>query len=89
MMTINSITTKAGTVLVSVIIKNAWHLLSAGEQGCATLDKLPWVPAVLWRACASVRAMGEYLEGLAERTAGRLGIDIMDVLDHVTAARIG
>jgi hypothetical protein len=84
-----SITTKTTIILLTATLDSAWALIRASRRLYAALDKLPWVPAALWRACRRVETFGQYLEALAERTAQRLGIDIMDVLEPVVAARIG
>jgi hypothetical protein len=83
-----SITTKTIIVLLTAILDSAWAMIHTSQRGDAALDRLPWVPAVLWSAVRRVGTFGEYVEALVEKTAERLGIDIMDVLEPVLAARM-
>lgn len=87
-MTTDSITTKAITVLLTATVDFAWVLIRVSQRWNAALDRLPWVPALLWRACRSVGTFGEYVEALAERTAERLCIDVLDVLAPITACAV-
>jgi hypothetical protein len=88
--TTTATTIKATAVLLRTTINVAWWLISIGERSYANLDATPvWIPAVLWRMSRRVVAAGEALEAWAERTAERRGIDILDVLSPIVAARIG
>jgi hypothetical protein len=78
------------TVLLRVTVRGAWALISSGERWYAALDSLPVVqaPAVLWRISRRAVAAGEALEVWAERTAERLGIDILEVLAPLTDGEV-
>ena len=54
-----SITTNTAIILLTATLDSAWALIDASQRWYAALDKLPWVPAVLWRACRRVGTFGE------------------------------
>jgi hypothetical protein len=80
------ITTKVVITVLSATLDSAWTIIRASQTGYAALDRLPWVPAALWRACQRVRTFGEYLEAFTERAADQLGNAIRtEILEHVLA----
>ncbi|MFK4385896.1 hypothetical protein ABIA40_005304 [Bradyrhizobium sp. USDA 223] len=72
------------TALLSSSVGLAWALISLGQRG-----SISRAPVVILRLYKRLLSAGEALEGWTERTAGRLGIDILDVLARVGPAPRG
>jgi hypothetical protein len=79
-----SITKHITTALLSEGVKLAWLLIRLGQHGEASRG-----PIALSRLYRRILSAGTTLEVWTERTAGRLGIDVLDVLAPITTARLG
>ncbi|WP_035722622.1 hypothetical protein [Bradyrhizobium sp. ARR65] len=79
-----SFTKNFTTALLTESVKLAWGLISVGQQGHESRG-----PLAMSRLYECLLLGGQALEGWTERTAERLGIDILDVLAPIAAARLG
>lgn len=79
-----SITKNVTTALLTENVRLAWALIRLGQQGPSSR-----APVVVLRLYRGLLSAGLALEAWAERTAGRRGIDILDVLAPITYARLG
>ena len=81
-----SITKHIATSLLTRTVETAWIVMGIGEGGAERL--LERCPPTLQRLYTRLQAIGEALEALAETTAARLGIDMLDVLEPIIASRV-
>lgn len=82
-----SITKQLATNLLTRTTEAAWAVMVIGERGAARLLMAERNPLLLQRLYTALQATGEALEALVETTAARLGIDMLDVLEPLIAAR--
>jgi len=80
----NSITKNFTTALLTESVKLAWVLIRIGQHWDASRG-----PLVVTRLYKRILSAGEALEGWTEGTAGRLGIDILRVLEPIVEAHVG
>jgi hypothetical protein len=95
-----SITKNVTTTLLTESVKLAWLLINIDQQLAKRTYTAPRPCGRLYGAVAEWRAgvslelskrlmlAGEALEGWTERTAERLGVEVMDVLAPLAATRI-